>query len=76
MRVEAVRSEEPELAWSMDDEGLKFRSGPASSESSVEVKRKQDKKKNDDDDGPGSSGLSITAKLLPFFSLSGSPALA
>jgi predicted component of type VI protein secretion system len=79
MRVEAVRSEEPELAWSVDDEGLKFRSDTRAGSPSREVASlKAERKKNDkdDDEGSGPGGVSITARILPFFSFSGSPALA
>jgi hypothetical protein len=71
MRVEAVRSDDPELAWSFDDEGMKFRE---ESTRDLQIKTVKTKKRKDDDDGPGPSGLSIS--ILPFFSFAGSPSLA
>jgi hypothetical protein len=72
-----VRSEEPELAWSLEEEGLQFRSD---SLRSVETKKHADackpKAKDDKDDGPGPSGTSIVAKIMPYFTFTGSPALA
>lgn len=76
MRVEKLRIDEPDLAWSVDDEGLKLRvEGRRSLEASA-IRKRNDDKRDDDDDGPGSSGVSITAKILPFFSFSGTPSLA
>jgi hypothetical protein len=73
-----VRSEEPELAWSLEEEGLQFRSD---SLRSVETKKHADSRKakaksDDEDDGPGPSGTSIVAKIMPYFTFTGSPALA
>jgi hypothetical protein len=80
LNASLVRSEEPELAWSLEEEGLQFRSD---SLRSVETKKHADarnakatRKSEDEDDGPGPSGTSIVAKIMPYFTFTGSPALA
>jgi hypothetical protein len=75
--------DEPELAWSFDDESRTTTrtqagtdvAGKAAAEAKKASKAKASKK-DDDDDGPGPSAVAIVTSFLPFLSLAARPALA
>ncbi len=76
--------DEPELAWSFDDESRTPSAGHApkhkhdepkgSKKSEVKAARRDDD--DDDQDGPGPSAVAIVTAMFPFLGLAARPALA
>lgn len=77
--------DEPELAWSFDDESRTTSAshaghGPVKDDAKgskkaekVKASRRDD---DDDQDGPGPSAVAIVTSMFPFLSLASRPALA
>jgi hypothetical protein len=89
--IEPLQSKEPDLAWSLDEDGLKFTNGDSSHSREIESKKAvkknaQSSNSRDDDDDSGPSGISIVAKwvgvgmgmamAMPLFAFPGNPARA